>query len=453
MFESKCQSLIFDNKKFALDKQSGELKEILSDFSASGRENPFSKNKRMTNYLSTVYHNFNLPDNDDLLSNGRKPSDYKRIPFKLSYCSNYFEFVHLKNSNEKHLSYNESCHCSLCPSCNFFRARNNLRNMIEVLEEFFKVPSNCEYPFVFLTLTVPDCPGSELRSTIKLMNKAWDKFIKYKEIKDSIIGCSRSFEVTVNNDVDSDSYGLFHPHFHVLLIMRKDYFLFHRSSDDDIYMNKLQWLLLWQRSLGLHKFRPTVANQHSSKGWRTARNDCFEKWCTWFGAFFSSGEPLNGHLLPSAPADLVTSIDIKRVSRWNKNKPDQNALRCIKLLGEVVKYNFKPDNILTGDLLVDVDRVYWLDGSLYHLRRWNLTGVLRDIFKKLGLTEEEEADLIQIAGIDIEQIDYITGWWYSIEHTEYLRGKCKTIDQKNRARKALGLPLLDSDAFSSIQKK
>lgn len=452
MFESKCQSLIFDNKKFALDKQSGELKEILSDFSSSGRENPFSKNKRMTNYLSTVYKNFNLPDNDDLLPNGRKPSDYKCIPFKLSYCSNYFEFVHLINSNEKHLSYNESCHCSLCPSCNFFRARNNLRNMIEVLEEFFKVPSNCEYPFVFLTLTVPDCPGSELRSTIKAMNSAFHKFVNYKEVKDSIIGCSRSFEVTVNNDVDSDSYGLFHPHFHVLLIMQKDYFLFHRCAEDDKYMNKLQWLLLWQRSLGLHKFRPTVANQYVSKTWRKARNDCFKKWSTWFGGFFTSGKPLKGHVLPSAPADLVTSIDIRRVDKWH-GSPSENALRCISILGEVVKYNFKPDNILTGDLFVDVDRVYWLDGALYHLRRWNLTGVLREIFKKLGLTEEEEADLIQIAGIDIEQIDYITGWWYSNEHTEYLRGKCKTIEQKNRARRALGLPLLDADVFSKIPKK
>lgn len=453
MFESKCQPLIFGNKKYVLDNQDGELKEILSDFSASGRENPFSRNKRMTNYLSTVYHNFNLPDNDDLLPNGRKPSDYKRIPSKLSYCSNYFEFVHLKNSNEKHLSYGEGCHCSLCPSCNFFRARNNLRNMIEVLEEFFKVPSNCDYPFIFLTLTVPACPGSELRTTIKRMNKAWNKFINYKEIHDSIIGCSRSFEVTVNNKLESDNYGLFHPHFHVLLVMKKDYFLFHRCEEDDKYMNKLQWLLLWQRSLGLHKFRPTVANQYVSKTWRMARNDCFAKWCTWFGAFFTSGKPLEGHLLPSAPADLVTDIDVRRVDKWRKGCPSDYALRCISILGEVVKYNFKPDNIITGDLLVDTERVYWLDGALYHLRRWNLTGVLRDIFKNLGLTDEEQADFIQIVGIDIEQIAYITGWWYSNEHTEYLRGKCKTIEQKNRARRALGLPLLDADAFSQIQKK
>ena len=267
MFESNCQPIIIDNKKYVIDSRSGEMTEILQDFSRSGTENPHSYNKRMTNYLSLVYkelhkqHKFDFePDFEKVkLSSGRF-NNFSKTSTKLSYCSNYLEMIHLKDKT-KHISYIESCHSSLCPSCNFFRARNNLRNMICVLEDFFSDYSNLDYPFVFLTLTVPDCSGSELRSTIKAMNKAFHKFLNYKEVKSAVIGCSRSFEVTVNNDEDSNSYGLFHPHFHVLMVMQKDYFLFHKCRDDDKYMNRLQWLMLWQRALGLHNFRSS-SNQY-----------------------------------------------------------------------------------------------------------------------------------------------------------------------------------------------
>lgn len=449
MFEDKCQFLIFGDKKFVQDKQTGELKQILQDFSKSGRENPHAYNKRITNYLSTVYRHFNLPDEDELLSNGRKVSDYRRIPFKLGLCSNYLEFAHLKNK-EKHISYIESCHCSLCPTCNFFRSRNNLHDFIMILEDFFSEDDNCEYPFVFLTLTVPNCPGSELRQTIKKINKAFNKFLGYDEIKNIVVGCSRSLEVTINEDT-----GEFHPHLHCLIIVKKDYFKWHKSFKDNIYLDKLHWLMYWQRALGLHKFKAVRKNQYTEQDLWTARYKCFSKWRTWFGGFFSSGEPLQGVLLPSAPADLVTNIDIKRVLKWDKHRISDNALRCIKLLGEVVKYPFKADDILTGELSLDVPRVYWLDGALYHTRRWNLSGVLREIQKKLSLpTEEEESsDLVQISGIDIDQIESISAWWFSDSFGEYIKGKCKTIKQKNKARRALGLPELSEDLFKNVKKE
>lgn len=433
MFETKCQPIIIDNKKYVLDKKDGELKEILQDFSASGRENPFAYNKRMTNYLSEVYDNFDLPDSDILLSNGRKVSVYKKVPFKLSHCSSYFEFIHLRSTQEKHLSYNESCHCSLCPSCNFFRARNNLKNMITVFEEFFKLPSNCEYPVLFLTLTVPNCQGSELRATIKLLNSAFHKFLGYKEIEGAFIACSRSLEVTVNNDVDSSAYNTFHPHFHVLLVADKDYF----SKYKDLYLDKLHLLYLWNRALGVHNLRN------------------FDNFKSWFGSLWVGGKPFSGLLLPGAPSDLVTTLDIKRAKIKGKT-PDSCALMCIKLLGEVVKYNFKPDNILTGDISVDTPRVYWLDGALYHVRRWNVSGLFRDILHSLRdrgeiIEETEDGDIVQIAGVDIEDIEAISAWWYSGEFGEYIKGKCKTIEQKNKARRALGLAPLNEDVFKNIK--
>lgn len=449
MFENNCQSYIFDNKKYVRDNQTGELKEVLQDFSRSGRENPHSYNKRLTNYLSEVYKHLQLPDEEKKLSNGRKISDYKKIPYKLGFCSNYLEFLHLKNK-EKHISYIESCHCSLCPTCNFFRSRNNLRDFILILEDFFSNPSNCDYPFVFLTLTVPNCPGSGLRATVKKLSKAFNKFLGYDEIKNIIVGCSRSLEITINEDT-----GDFHPHFHCLIILKKDYFKWHKDFKDNVYLDKLHWLMYWQRALGLHKFKAVTKNQYSERDLSNARRVCFDKWRLWFGSFFTGGAPLHGVLLRSAPSDLVTNIDIKRVLKWDMHRISDNAQCCIKLLGEVIKYPFKPDEILSGELSVDVSRVYWLDGALYHTRRWNLSGILRDIQKKLHLPEETEEsdDLIQIAGIDIDQIAYITGWWFSSDFGEYIKGKCKTIQQKNKARRALGLPELSEDIFKKVKKE
>lgn len=437
MFESNCQSYIFDNKKYVRDSKTGELKEVLQDFSRSGRENPHAYNKRMTNYLSDVYLNVPLPDFDTVLPSGRKASSYGKTSKKLRLCSNYLEFAHLK-TNEKHISYIESCHSSLCPTCNFFRSRNNLRDFIQILECLFSFPECCRCPFVFLTLTVPNCPGDSLKATLKKLSVAFNKFINYEELKDIIHGCSRSLEITINEDT-----GDFHPHFHCLLILREDYFKWHRNFKDNIYLDKLHWLMYWQRALGFHKFR-AKSNQHTESDKFTDRAKCFKRWSDWFGSFFSGGSPLSGVLLPSAPADLVTSIDIQRVDKWQLHRESDNALRCIKLLGEVVKYPFKPDNILSGDISVDVPRVYWLDGALYHARRWNLSGCLRTIQRLLNLPDpsEEGTDLVQIAGIDIEQIDYFSGWWFSGEFGEYIKGKCKTIEQKNKARQALGLPPL-----------
>ena len=54
MLYTKSQVRIFDNTKYIID-EGGELKEVLVDCSASGRENPFSRNKQQNIYLSQVY--------------------------------------------------------------------------------------------------------------------------------------------------------------------------------------------------------------------------------------------------------------------------------------------------------------------------------------------------------------------------------------------------------------
>src|SRR5690554_5389295 len=99
------------------------------------------------------------------------------------------------------------------------------------------VESHPKARWLFLTLTVKNCPVSELRETLQSMNKAWQRLIKRKEFK-PVTGWIRTTEVTRGSD------GTAHPHFHVLLMVPPSWF----TRD---YVKKMRWLQLWQESMKL----------------------------------------------------------------------------------------------------------------------------------------------------------------------------------------------------------
>ena len=94
-----------------------------------------------------------------------------------------------------------------------------------------------DYPkarFVFLTLTVRNCPLESLREAIGKMNKAWGRLVGRKAF--SAIGWVKSLEVTRGKD------GTAHPHFHVILMVRPSYFTHG-------YVSQKRWTELWQSCL------------------------------------------------------------------------------------------------------------------------------------------------------------------------------------------------------------
>jgi hypothetical protein len=101
--------------------------------------------------------------------------------------------------------------------------------------------------WVFLTLTVRNCPITDLRSTIQSMNKAWQRLIKRKEFASNVLGWVRTTEVTKGRD------GLAHPHFHCLLMVRPSYFTHN-------YVKHERWIELWQECARLD-YRPSVRVQ------------------------------------------------------------------------------------------------------------------------------------------------------------------------------------------------
>jgi plasmid rolling circle replication initiator protein Rep len=88
--------------------------------------------------------------------------------------------------------------------------------------------------WVFLTLTVKNCPVNELKSTLGLMNKAWVRLTQRKQFP--AIGFVKSTEVTRSDNGDA------HPHFHVLMLVSSRYF-------GDQYIKQGEWRELWQQAL------------------------------------------------------------------------------------------------------------------------------------------------------------------------------------------------------------
>jgi plasmid rolling circle replication initiator protein Rep len=91
-----------------------------------------------------------------------------------------------------------------------------------------------KHRWVFLTFTVRNPPLNELRDTLGLMNKAWNRMILRKKFP--AIGFVKATEVTRAEN------GYAHPHFHVLMLVSSRYF-------GDQYIKQEEWRVLWQQAL------------------------------------------------------------------------------------------------------------------------------------------------------------------------------------------------------------
>lgn len=89
--------------------------------------------------------------------------------------------------------------------------------------------------WLFLTLTVKNCPVDCLRETLNEMHLSFKRLTKLKEWY--VRGWIKSTEVTLGQD------GLAHPHFHCLLMVPASYF------SGSYYLSHDKWVELWQRSL------------------------------------------------------------------------------------------------------------------------------------------------------------------------------------------------------------
>lgn len=182
---------------------------------------------------------------DDVSSIYSGAAEFERYSARISECSERLWFSRLKDPGEgdKRLKLRESFFCRVryCPVCQWRRSLMWKAKFYKALPTVLS-----EYPkarWVFMTLTVRNCPIRELGETLTHMNKTWYKFVRRSEFK-PVLGWVRTTEVTRGED------GTAHPHFHVLLMVPPSWFT-------TAYVRQSRWTDVWASCLRVD-YRPIV---------------------------------------------------------------------------------------------------------------------------------------------------------------------------------------------------
>lgn len=282
-----------------------------------------------------------VADTFRFISYDKKDDYFLRRADKVAGCSNFLEFRRYFETNERKLHKGYFCKDPLCPGCMVRRSRKLYGQVAKVMDVAIK-----DYEFLFLTLTVKNCEPDKLVETLDLMFNAWHKMFMRKAIKNAFKGYFRALEVTHNTDINSPSYDTYHPHFHVILAVRKGYFT------GKEYLKQKELMELWKSCLGV---------------------------------------------------DYDPVVDVRRF-RTKNNK--QRA----KSLAEAAKYTVKDSDYLIEDNFeLSKSSVYILALALKRRRLIAFGGVLKEIHKKLNLDDPLDGDLVNTdAEIqDLENLNYI----------------------------------------------
>lgn len=153
-------------------------------------------------------------------------------------CAEVLKFVEQMDGTKK-LYQSYFCKNKLCALCNWRRSMKYSYQASKIVEEaMIRQPKG---RFLFLTLTVKNVIGQELNQAMTDILIGVNRLMKYKKIDKNMIGFLRATEVTYSKELDS-----YHPHLHVLLMVRPSYF---QSKAD--YVNQEEWTKFWQKAMKL----------------------------------------------------------------------------------------------------------------------------------------------------------------------------------------------------------
>jgi plasmid rolling circle replication initiator protein Rep len=172
-------------------------------------------------------------------------SELPQYGHRIGKCSEQLGFaLEAKDSGEMKIRLRQARFCRVrhCPTCQWRKTLVWRARLISTLPKVVET-----YPksrWLFLTLTVRNCPLSELRTTIAEMNGAWHRMVQRKQFPAD--GFLRSLEVTRNPETNEA-----HPHFHVLMMVPPSYF---KGTN---YLSQQRWGEMWQSCLRVN-YLPVV---------------------------------------------------------------------------------------------------------------------------------------------------------------------------------------------------
>lgn len=162
---------------------------------------------------------------------------FERYAARMDVCAGLLRFGWDtdRKTGESRLRLREASFCRVrnCPVCQWRRSLMWQARFYQALPGL--VAEHPKARWLFLTLTVRNCPVSELGQTLTDMNAAWNRLRLRKELK-PVLGWVRTTEVTRGKD------GTAHPHFHALMMVPPSMFSRH-------YVTQARWVELWAECL------------------------------------------------------------------------------------------------------------------------------------------------------------------------------------------------------------
>lgn len=330
--------MLYDSRYQSLCQDPPQLAEALSDKGRNGKERPWRSYKMANEYLAMAY--------DCLCS---------RKADRLRACGRTLTFARDQSGAQK-LVAADSCRVRLCPLCAWRRSLKNYWTtsmIVRWLSAHEQDPSVGRYAYLFVTLTVRNCKGSELSSQIDALFAAVKRLYQRKEVKASWKGMVRNLEVTHNINYDSKDFDTFHPHFHCIVAVRPSYFSHGYISHDRL-------VELWRDCLGV---------------------------------------------------DYDPVVDIRRIRGRCGDQTTAGALaECSKYAAKAADY------ILLDDWELTCETVKLLDAALDARRLINYGGIFREVKALLKLDDCEDGDLVNVGGDETPlgpDAKLVTYMWYS----------------------------------------
>lgn len=250
-------------------------------------------------------------------------------------CGSFLEW-HIQADVQK-LAHANFCKDRLCAMCSWRRSLKIFGQVSQVMT----VLQGQGYEFLFLTLTVKNCSGSELGATLAKMQKAWERLQHRSRLRGVIAGTFRAIEITRNAKT-----GQYHPHYHVILAVNPDYF--HKS-----YIKQAEWGEIWRTCCGLD-YDPIIDIRNIKSGSKGVSGAVAEvaKYAV------KGSDYLRGTWSERASAvnDLLAGLTQRKLVSWTGC-----FLDAVKLL--------RLDDVENGDL-VHVDGTELRPDVAYMIVRW-----------------------------------------------------------------------------------
>lgn len=163
---------------------------------------------------------------------------FEKKAMRVRFCGSALGFLKNLKTGEKKLYSADFCRERLCPMCQWRKSMKVFHQVSKVMDRAEQ--ENKDIVPLFLTLTLKNCSGDDLKTTLDIVFKGWNLLWKQRKMERIAKGWFRALEVTYNKESDT-----FHPHIHAVLVVDKGYF---KGKD---YMETADWVQTWKKVLKL----------------------------------------------------------------------------------------------------------------------------------------------------------------------------------------------------------